>query len=362
MGILDLFRRGNQGAGDRPMVHETRASGTGYTAQIMAAREAWISGQSGLGELTGAVQACVSLWEGAFAAADVEGAPLLTRPLMALLGRSLAMRGESVFLIREDRLVPVSDWDLSTRDGMPRAYRLTVPEVGGGQTQTALAAEVLHVRLASDPYAPWAGVPPLRRARLSAEMLNAVETALAEVWSVGPVGSMVVPFPETPNVDLASLAREFRGRRGRVLVRESMAVQAAGGPAPQTDWRPQHVSPNLEGVAPVATLEAARGAVLAAFGVLPSLFDRTAQGPLVREAQRHLVMWTLQPIAELVAAEASAKFGFTVTVDTVQPLQAWDLGGRARGLSAYVEALAKAKEAGLSPGGVAEALRITGLD
>lgn len=104
---------------------------------------------------------------GGFATADVEGALLLTRPLMALMGRSLAMRGEFVALIRGDRVVPVSNWDLSTRDRMPRAYRLTVPEVGGGRTQTALAAEVLHVRIASDPYAPWAGTPPLRRARLS---------------------------------------------------------------------------------------------------------------------------------------------------------------------------------------------------
>lgn len=43
---------------------EKRASGTGYTAQMMAAREGFISGRSGLAELSGTVQACVSLWEG----------------------------------------------------------------------------------------------------------------------------------------------------------------------------------------------------------------------------------------------------------------------------------------------------------
>ena len=40
---------------------ETRSSGTGYTSQIMAARADYISGQSGLAELTGSVQGCVSL-------------------------------------------------------------------------------------------------------------------------------------------------------------------------------------------------------------------------------------------------------------------------------------------------------------
>lgn len=60
MGLMDIFRRRSD-----KLSEETRASGTGYTAQILAAREAWISGQSGLGGLTATVQAAVSLWEGA---------------------------------------------------------------------------------------------------------------------------------------------------------------------------------------------------------------------------------------------------------------------------------------------------------
>ena len=46
---------------------ETRSSGGGYTAQVMQAREAAISGRRGLAELTSTVQSCVSLWEGGFA-------------------------------------------------------------------------------------------------------------------------------------------------------------------------------------------------------------------------------------------------------------------------------------------------------
>jgi hypothetical protein len=339
---------------------ETRASG--FTAQVMAAREQWISGRSGLAELTATVQGCVSLWEGAFASADVEGAPLLTRPTMALMGRALAMRGEFVALIDPDRLIPAHDWDLSTRDGIPRAYRVQIAEAGGGRATTALAAEVLHVRLGSDPYAPWSGVSPLRRARLSAEMLHAIETALAEVWSVAPVGSQVVPMPEMPGTDMGALAREFRGQRGRVLIRESVNVAAAGGPVPGHDWKPQQTTPDMQGMAPAQSLEAARGAVLMAFGVLPALFDRTAQGPLVREAQRHLALWTLAPIARLVEAEAGAKFGLPVRIDPIRPLQAWDLGGKARALGAIVDALASAKERGLSPGELAAAMRISGLE
>lgn len=54
---------------------------------------------------------------------------------------------------------------------------------------------------------------------------------------------------------------------------------------------------------------------------------------MVREAQRHLAQWTLQPMAEQMAEEATDKLGSTVTLDTLRPLQA----------------LAMAKEAGVDP-------------
>src|SRR5690606_9111317 len=50
---------------------EARSSGSGYTAQVMAARDSFISGRRGVAELTATVQSCVSLWEGGFAMADV---------------------------------------------------------------------------------------------------------------------------------------------------------------------------------------------------------------------------------------------------------------------------------------------------
>ena len=97
------------------------------------------------------------------------------------------------------------------------------------------------------------------------------------------------------------------------------------------------------------TLAAAREGILAAYGVLPSLLNRAATGPVIREAQRQLATWTLQPIAELLAEEATAKLGQPVTIDTLQPLQAFDAGGRARALTAIVQTLTLAKESGVDP-------------
>ncbi len=334
---------------------ETRASGSGFTSEIIAAREAYVSGRRGLAELTATAQSCVSLWEGAFAMADLEGTDLLDRRSMALAGRSAALRGEAVFLIRDTGLVPASDWDLRTRDGKPTAYRVSVSEAGGGRTETALADEVLHLRIGCDPAAPYYGTAPLKRAGLTASLLHAVESALCEVFENAPLGSQIVPFPESDDVERDKLGRGFRGRRGEVLLRESVSVTAAGGPQPVQDWRPSDVSPDLSKSMTRETLSAARDAVCGAFGVLPGLLNPATTGPMVRESQRHLATWALQPVAVLMAEEASAKLGQPVKIDTLRPLQAYDAGGRARAAAGMVQALAMAKEAGVDSG---QALRL----
>lgn len=95
-----------------------------------------------------------------------------------------------------------------------------------------------------------------------------------------------------------------------------------------------------------------------AFGVLPGLTNNATTGPLVREAQRHLAQWTIQPLAMLLAEEASAKLGSEIMIDVLRPIQAYDAGGRARAAATIIQALAQAKEAGLSPGDVGSALTL----
>ena len=334
---------------------ETRSAMSGFTAEIMSAREAYISGARGIAELTATVQSCASFWENGLSSADVEGTTFLTRRVLGMIARGLAFRGEAVFLITERGLVPCSDWDLRTKNGVPTAYRLSVSEIGGGRTQTALAPEVLHVCLARDPVAPWAGQAPLKRAQLSSGMVHAIQTALSEVYANAPIGSQVVPYPESKETDLEDLARRFRGARGKVMLRESVNVPAAGGPTPQTDWKPQDVTPDLEKSMAVESLEAAKGEIGMLYGVLPALLSPATTGPLVREAQRYLAQWMLQPIADMIAEEASDKLASLITLDVMRPLQAYDAGGRARAVTAVIQALVLAKEAGVDP---SEALRL----
>lgn len=328
---------------------ETRSSGAGYTGAVIAARSNYITGATGIGELTATVQSCVTLWEGAFALADVQGTELLDRRTMALIARAVALRGEAVFRITGNRLVAASDWDVSTRDGQPRAYRLNLPEAGGARSETVLAEEVLHLRIGSDTVTPWAGASPLRRAPLTASLLNEVETALRDVYRDAPLGSLIVPLPEGSADDMDTMRAAFRGRRGSSLVIEGVAQATAAGMNPNVGKSPDQLSPDLSKSMTGETLYAARGAICMAYGVLPGLVNQSTTGPMVREAQRHLAGWVLQPMAELLAEEASAKLGGDVVIDVGRPLQAFDAGGRARALSQLIEAMGRAKELGLPP-------------
>ena len=353
MGLMDIFRRRTSEGDHRGS--ETRAASPGYTAAIMAARESWISGASNLGELTASVQASVGLWEGVLSLSDVTGTDLLDRRTMALVGRSLALRGEAVFLIR-DRLIPAVDWDVSTRDGIPRAYRLGIPEAGGGRSETVLAGEVLHFRIGCDLAAPWTGTGPLRRAPLSAALLHELETALRDVFREAPLGSQIIPVPEGSADDMDALRAGFRGRRGASLVIEGTAQAAAAGMAPNIGKSPDQLSPHLDKTLADKLLVDAKDAVYGAFGILPGLMNRSTTGTTVREAQRHLAQIVLQPVANLMAEEATEKLGATVKIDCVRPAQAFDQGGKARALATMVKALAEAKAAGIDAGDLQDAL------
>lgn len=350
MGILSIFKRKDV---------ETRSSGANYTAQIMAARASYITTGGDVAELTSVVQACVSLWESVLTGADVTGTDYLDRRTMGLLGRSLALRGEFVGIIDGDGITPAMDWEVSTRGGKPVAYRCSVAEAGGARSETRLAGEVLHIRIGSDTAAPWAGSPPLRRAALSANLLHEIETALRDTFRDAPIGSQVLPLPDSTPEDMAAMRSAFRGRRGQTLVIEGTAQATAAGMNPQLGQKRDDLTPDLGKAQTAQLLESARGAVAEVFGVPRAFFNPASTGPVFREAQRHLVQYTLAPIAKLIGDEASAKLGGAVEIDVETPTQAYDTGGRARALSGIIKALSEAEAAGIDP---EKAMRLVGWE
>ncbi|RRD41125.1 phage portal protein [Comamonadaceae bacterium OH3737_COT-264] len=348
--MFDWFRR------TKPE-QRSQAIGSSYTALAMLAHAEAITDAGA--DLSGVVAGCANLWANGLSMATTDS-QWLTPEVLASMGRQLATEGNSVWYISPDGLVPVSDYDLTTSAGKPRAYRLSVPEIHGGTNITALAGEVLHIRIGADARSPWQGVAPLRRASISAGLLNATEVALAEVFRDAPIGSKVLGMPETSAGANSKLAHSFKGKHGRVLVRDSSTVYAGAQGAPD-DWRPADMTPNLRDSMALESLKAAREAVLHVYGVLPVLMSDAAAGPVIREAQRHLATWTLAPIAKLIAHEVQAKTGEAVSLDVFVGLGAYDAGGAARAMATIVDALAAAKAAGLTPGEVLQAGQIAGV-
>ncbi|WP_354546394.1 phage portal protein [Roseovarius sp. MBR-78] len=324
----------------------------------MAARASYISGGSDVAELTSAAQTCISLWEGVFSGADVAGTDLLDRNTMALVARSLALRGEFLGIIGE-HIIPASDWDVSTRGGRPVAYRASIPEAGGGRTVTALAGEVIHIRIGSDPVAPWTGTAPLRRAALSANLLHEIEEALRDTFRDAPIGSQVLPLPDSSPEDMEAMRGAIRGRQGQTLIIEGVAQATAAGMNPQLGQRRDDLTPDLQKAEAAAIMAAARGAVAEVFGVPAAFFNPASTGPVFREVQRHLVQYTLSPLAKVISDEATAKLGGTVQIDVETPVQAYDTGGRARAMQGIIKALAEAQEAGIDP---EKAMRLVGWE
>lgn len=216
------------------------------------------------------------------------------------------------------------------------------------------------MRIGSSLQAPLAGTAPLHRAGLSASLLQSVESALADIYRDAPLGSQIVPFPETQEVDLADLARGFSGA-ARAHPHARIGPAAAGGPAPAQDCRPAEVTPDLRGAAcGGAGRRSGRGH--------GGLRGAARTGPWIRRrgcwCGRLSAIWrngTLRPLAMLLAEEATAKPGTPVMTDVMRPLQALDSGLRARGFYALVEAMARAKEAGLSDEQVNTALTFVNL-
>jgi hypothetical protein len=173
---------------------------------------------------------------------------------------------------------------------------------------------------------------------LSANLLHELESALRDTWKDAPIGSQVLPLPDSSPEDMQAMRLAIRGRHGSTLIVEGASQAAAAGQYVQQGQRREDLTPDLAKAQAAAHLEAAKGSVAMAFGVLPALLNPSTTGPVVREAQRHLCQWRLEPLAKLVAEEASEKLGGNVSIDVVRPLQAFDVGGKARAVLALVNA------------------------
>ncbi|MCY4057581.1 MAG: hypothetical protein OXG44_06240 [Gammaproteobacteria bacterium] len=323
-----------------PEVRESEANNEVVQAAVAAA-----STGTAASDKLGTIEACVGLWERAFASAE---AAALEPWLLALCGRQLLLRGEFVaWRSGRSGLLPAASYDVEGESAAPSRWRyvMNLPAPSGAIVRRASADRVMHVRIGATREQPWRGCSPLVNAGATSAALKQIERSLTEEHG-GPVGHVFgVPNPE----DSQSVADEIGVLKGRSILAEATELDLPGeGRGGRTSWEPHRVGP--EPVAATLTArEQTERSLMAAAGVPAELVSSSSAGE-GREAWRRFLWATIAPVAQLVAAELR-RLGLESEI-AFDRLNASDLAGRARAFGQLVS------------NGVleADARRLTGLE
>ena len=333
---------------------ETRQDG-GYTEAL----ESLIIAQAG-GDTTAtpdklaAREIALGLWGRAFASAEVSPAGPVADGIGAAvkvnIARQLLSCGEAVyqFSVEDGALVlsPCSEWKV-TGGPDPASWIYEIERRGPSTTlkTTGIRSDsVLHFRYSSDPGEPWKGSGPLQRATTSTRLAANVEGRLAE--ELGQAAGQIMATPDGKSKE--QLQSDLRLINGRLALVESTASGWGDGTqgAPRRDLEQTRIGASPPDVLAVLRSDAAL-LVLALMGVPVTLLQR-ADGTALRESWRGFLHSSVQPVADLVAEELSAKLDKPVSL-SFDRLFASDLSGRARAFQSMVNGgLSTDKAAGLA--------------
>ncbi len=323
----------------------------GYGDLILAGLEATVAGTTPNILRTSALETAARIWSDVLSAATVEGTTVLTKRVRRMIGRQLVRNGESLFVIDVEggrvRIYPAADWEV--RAGW--SYRVsTIQPPGGSKSQTYSPESVLHFMWETEPREPWKGVSPLGSANLLSKLAANSENKLQE--EAGGPSALILPIPDDGDSPAAKqLRKDLAGAKGKAVLAESTT---AGWDDEQkgtsSDWKAQRLGPMIP--EEMVTLYGdVLGRVLSACGIPPSLGGAgQADGTRLREDYRRFVMMTVEPMADMIAEEASEKLEEEISFD-FRNIWAHDIAGRA---SAY----AKLRSAEMSD---ADARAVSGL-
>lgn len=320
-----------------------RAETRDYTDAIVEALVEATADDEPMGGPPAAVACAAGLLGRALAVAELAPENLLTAPLTpsvrARIGTEMVVHGGSLHVIHVDgqtvELEPVEpdQWERSGGDYL----------IGpAGDRRRVSAEQILHVRWAGGDTPPGEG-PTMR-------LLRGVERALAH--EADQQTAYLIPAPGDPESPTwEAVERALKRPRGR---RALVSTMADGGgdrnSRPDQDWGQKRMG--IEPPEEVVQLRSeAQAAVLGAIGFHPAFLNAAANGDALKEAQRYVLHFLLQPAALFLAEEIQAKLGVSPTLD-FSALRAADIRAKAQALGTMVGAGVE----------LDEALSIAGLD
>lgn len=339
-------------AEERAAEPEERAS---FTDSIVTALLADAGGTATkTAQATAALEACAALYSAGFARARVEpDVPALRPATLALIGRDLIRKGESVHLIETEgglMLRPAGSWDIRGGWRPENWYaRLDLFGPSGNVTRFVPHAAVVHCRYSTDAARPWLGIGPMQWATATGTLAGRLESSLAAEARAAPAQLLPVPQDGGDGGDddpLKTLKSDIAKAEGRsVFVETTAAGWGAGqGGAPVRDWEQKRVGANWPDVLRDTRRDLIE-AVAAACNVPAVLLNPGSEGTSQREAFRRFQMIGLEPLGTLVAAELADKLDMPGLRLDFSPLMASDLAGKARAVGILVKSGVKLRRA-----------------
>ena len=315
---------------------EDRAASSSYTDALIAAIVSGSGGSAaGVPTATAALEAAAGFVGRAFASAEVKpDVPALSPSTLALIGRDLIRRGESLHLIEvvdgEVELRPVGSWDVR---GGPREadwwYRCDLFGPSGSTTMYAPSAGVIHCRYAVDANRPYYGLGPIQVAHQAGRLSAETVTALADEAG-RPHGSFLALPDPTQAADIETRIKTAKGAIVGVEAGDWNLEQGGQNRAEYVEKRFGASPP----VALVQLMERAFDEVIAACG-LTGLFSPMAPGTARREAYRQALHSVIAPLGRIAADALSRGLDQPIRLDW-QELRAGDISGRARAFQSLV--------------------------
>ena len=195
------------------------------------------------------------------------------------------------------------------------------------------SAGVLHPMWSFDSAAPWRGIPPLVRARLSVKTAALIEAVLKKEGN-SPL-AYILPIPVSGDSDkVAPIREDIENADGRaVLLKTTVGgFGQGGGHTPRTDWLSSRLGSNPP-PSLIQLRENMSASILNCCGVPTALFGI---GSDTREAWRIFLHASLAPLGLKLATELTRKLGVKCSI-SFENLRASDVQGRARSFASMAK-------------------------
>ena len=194
---------------------------------------------------------------------------------------------------------------------------------------------MIHLRYATRPGAPWAGVSPFGMASETQALAGWIEKRLAEEASATSGYVLTVPDGASDG-NVTGLASSLKALAGKLFVTETTAGAWGQGSAaaPKRDYETVRLGANPP--PSLASLrQDVRADVLAVYGVPSALHG---SGTSARESYRQMLQGTIVPLSKLVVEELAAKLDTPTLAFDFRELRAADIAGRARAYGVLINA------------------------